>query len=100
VTYQVLGKEIEIRSMRKPEGCHGSIFEFTGDVSALGEIGLKEKFYYSTTDAGRFTNELKPGTDTYDLLSPQNDKQRVLAIFLRKCIHNRVLSDQYAPPDL
>jgi hypothetical protein len=93
--YFVLGKEIEIASMGKPPGGYGSIFEFNGDAEGLQEIGLKGKFYYCAAGIGRFTNELTIHTDTIDLWEPKN---HVLSIFLKKCIFNRRLTNQFEAP--
>ena len=96
--YHVLGKPIEIRSMKKPAGGYGSIFEFTGDAEALESIGLDGTFFYCATTNGRYTTELHPHTDTSNLREPQNDYQRVLSYFLYKSIYNGKLTDQFASP--
>ena len=90
--YQVLGKSIFIYSIEKPKGGFGSVFEFTGDDS-LTEIGLSQKFWFRCNYG--FSNELPVSEHQREIVAPQNDYQRVLSIFLEKCIRNRRLTGQF-----
>lgn len=93
MNYLVLGKPLSIDTMQKPKGVFGSVFEFTGN-SSLKEIGLNQKFWFRC-DHG-FSNELPESENQTEIISPKNDYQRVLSIFLEKCIRNGRLTGQIA----
>jgi hypothetical protein len=93
--YHVLGKEISIYTMEKPKGGFGSVFEFTGSDS-LNEIGLNQKFWFKYNHG--FSNALPISENQTELVYPKDDYQRVLAIFLEKCIRNQRLTNQYEEP--
>ncbi|MBI3720283.1 MAG: hypothetical protein HY252_17020 [Sphingobacteriales bacterium] len=95
MNYLVLGKSVSIDTMQKPKGGFGSVFEFTGSDS-LNEIGLNQKFWFRCNHG--FSNELPVSQNQTEIISPQNDYQRVLSIFLEKCIRNRRLTGQYEEP--
>ncbi len=79
--YLVLGKEIEIFSMKKPENGHGSWFELEGD-DALKDIGLNNKFWFRAPYF--FTNEFPVSDADLYSLEPKNDYQIVLSFFIHK----------------
>ena len=94
MNYLVLGKPISINTMQKPKGGFGSVFEFTGN--GLTEIGLNQKFCFRCNHG--FSNELPISENQTELTLPKNDYQRVLSIFLEKCIRNGRLTEQYEEP--
>lgn len=94
MNYLVLGEPISINSMQKPKGGFGSVFEFTGN--GLAEIGLNQKFWFRCNHG--FSNELPVSENQTEITSPKNDYQRVLSIFLEKCIRNGRLTGQYEEP--
>lgn len=94
MNYLVLGKPVSINTMQKPKGGFGSVFEFTG--SGLAEIGLNQKFWFRCNHG--FINELPVSENQTEIFYPQNDYQRVLSIFLEKCIRNGRLTGQYEQP--
>lgn len=91
----ILGKFITIDSMQKPKGTFGSVFEFTGDNS-LEEIGLSKTFWFRCNYG--FSNVLPISSNQTEIVAPQNDYQRVLSVFLEKCIRNRRLTGQFEEP--
>jgi hypothetical protein len=93
--YMVLGKFITIDSMQKPNGNFGSVFEFTGDNS-LEEIGLSQKFWFRCNYG--FSNVLPISDNQTEIVAPQNDYQRILSVFLEKCIRNSRLTGQFEEP--
>ncbi len=94
MNYSVLGKPISIKSMQKPTGGFGSLFEFSG--SGLNEIGLTEIFWFRSNHG--FSNELPVSENQTEIVYPQNDYQKVLSVFLEKCIINGQLTGQYEVP--
>lgn len=96
MNYLVLGKPISIDSMQKPKGGFGSVFEFSG--SGLNEIGLNEKFWFRCNHG--FSNKLPVSENQTEIVDPQNDYQRVLSIFLEKCIRNGRLTGQFEEPNI
>ena len=93
MNYLVLGKSVSIETMQKPKGL-GSVFEFTGN--GLNEIGLNERFWFRCNQG--FSNELPVSENQTEIIYPKNDFQRVLSIFLEKCIRNGRLTGQYEEP--
>ncbi len=95
MNYLVLGKSVTIKTMTKPKGGFGSVYEFTGDGS-LSEIGLNQKFWFRCNHG--FSNELPISINQTEIVSPKNDYQGVLSIFLEKCIINHRLTGQLEEP--
>lgn len=94
MNYLVLGKPVSINTMHKPKGGFGSVFEFTG--SGLAGMGLNQKFWFRCNYG--FSNELPVSENQTEIVYPQNNYQRVLSIFLEKCIRNGRLTRQYEQP--
>jgi hypothetical protein len=94
MNYLVLGIPVSINSMKKPKGGFGSVFEFSGN--GLDQMGLNQKFWFRCNYG--FSNELPVSQNQTEIVSPQNDYQRVLSIFLEKCIRNGRLTGQFEKP--
>lgn len=92
--YLVLGIPVFIVSMRKPTGGFGSVFEFR--YTGNDEIGLNKTFWFKCNHG--FSNELPVSQNQTEIFSPKNDYQRVLSIFLEKCIRNGRLTGQFEQP--
>ena len=90
--YEIHGAKLLINSMKKPEGSHGSNFEFEGNNS-LKKIGLEPKFWFRAPFF--FSNKGPIETVTYNN-DPVNEQQWILSIFLLKSIKNGKLTDQFA----
>lgn len=95
MNYLVLSKLVSIDTMQKPKRGFGSVFEFTGSESLL-EMGLNQKFWFRCNYG--FSNVLPVSENQTEIVFPENDYQKVLSIFLEKCIRNGRLTGQFDEP--
>jgi hypothetical protein len=91
VKYHIMGVEILIKSMRKPEGDYNAVYEFTGSNN-LREIGLAEQFYFQAPD--KFSVMLSSFGFHTSVKPTQQPHQRALAMFLKKSIETGRLVEQ------
>lgn len=89
--YYVLGKEVEIISMKKPAIPQGAIFEVIGSKS-LEEIGLKEKFYFLSPLGFCLKDECP---ESYLEMEEGTLHQQLLGLFLQKSILKGELVSQF-----
>ena len=90
--YFILGTVYEIYQMNKPDGFHGSVYEFIG-CPCLNEIGLNEKFYFRCNHG--FNNILEQEMNFQPISVESKTALQILSHYLELSIRNRKLTSLY-----